>query len=155
MKRINSDAVADLEFQLKWESSNAVHTEFYSAHNVNMWRDRFPPILFNKISGSSLGQEITVDFNPGEFTSNYDPGKTFSIKERQFNRRFMPHQIIEPRMGRFYPKGILKDVVGVFPQNLQPFRCVGLTEVTIRVHEETHRARGLHRKSDLQFHETE
>ena len=133
MKRINSDAVADLEFQLRWESSNAFHTECYAAHNVNMWRDCFTPILFNKINGSCFGQEITIDFKPGEFTSNYDPGKTFSIKERQFNRRFTPHQIVEPRMGRFYPKGILKDVAGVFPQNLQPFRCVGVQNGELNV----------------------
>jgi SAM-dependent methyltransferase len=35
-------------------------------------------------------------------------------------------------MGRFYPRGLLLDVPGVFAQNRQPFRCVGLENGSLR-----------------------
>jgi SAM-dependent methyltransferase len=38
------------------------------------------------------------------------------------SNRFAAH----PRTGRFYPKGRLHGLPGVFPQNMQPFRCVGI-----------------------------
>lgn len=53
--------------------------------------------------------------------------KLFNIQHSQFDRRFRQGTGTEPRLGRFYPKGILKGIAGVFRVNLQPFRCVGLS----------------------------
>lgn len=36
-------------------------------------------------------------------------------------------------MGRFYPKGLLKGVAGIFRANVQPFRCVGLNSGHVTV----------------------
>jgi SAM-dependent methyltransferase len=33
---------------------------------------------------------------------------------------------VDPQLGRFYPKGMLKGVNGIFRANIEPFRCVGL-----------------------------
>lgn len=124
---------ADIHFQMIWHSSEATHTEAYEAHNVNFWRDCLPEELFDRLGGRSVGQTVHVDFKPGTIVPGYDLQKTFEIKDAQFNRRFIPDKEIQPRMGRFYPKGLLKDVAGVFPQNLQPFRCVGVENGNLKV----------------------
>jgi hypothetical protein len=124
---------ADIHFQMKWRSLEAIHTEEYEACNVNFWRDCLPKEIYNKLGNKSVGQKVQVDFTPGSIVPKYDIRQTFEIKGTQFNRRFVPNKEINPRMGRFYPKGLLKGVAGVFPQNLQPFRCVGVEDGRLTV----------------------
>ena len=126
MKHHKKNIAADIHFQMKWNSLEAIHTEEYEAYNVNFWRDCLPKEIYNKLGNKSVGQTVQVDFTPGSIVPRYDLRQTFEIKGAQFNRRFVPNKEINPRMGRFYPKGLLKGVAGVFPQNLQPFRCVGI-----------------------------
>jgi len=66
-------------------------------------------------------------------TEEYDPDKTFDIRSSQFDRNFQPGIITEPKTGRFYPKGILKDIPNVFRDNIAPFRCVVADADNIRV----------------------
>jgi hypothetical protein len=133
MKHDNKNFAADIYFQMRWGSAEATHTEEYEAFNVNFWRDSLPKELYNKLGSKSFGRMVQVDFNPGSIVPKYDLQKTFEIKEVQFNRRFVPNREIKPRMGRFYPKGLLNGVAGVFRQNLQPFRCVGIENGVLKV----------------------
>ena len=133
MYDFNKDILADIHFQMKWGSADAIHTEEYEAYDVNFWRDCLPRELYNKLGGKPAGQKVHVDFGPGFIVPEYDFQKKFEIKYAQFNRRFVPNKEIKPRMGRFYPKGLLKGVAGVFPQNLQPFRCVGIENGVLKV----------------------
>lgn len=133
MTHLKKNISADIHFQMKWNSREAIHTEEYEANNVNFWRDCLPKELYDKLGSKSVGKTVEVDFNPGSIVLGYDLQNTFEIKGAQFNRRFLPNKEIEPRTGRFYPKGLLKNVAGVFPQNLQPFRCVGVENGHLKV----------------------
>jgi len=126
MKRINQESFAKVKFEMQWKSSRAMHTEIYEAQGLNIWRDCLPETLLKQLEGKSEGRKITTYFEPGVLTSAYDPGKTFAVKLSQFNQHFIPDKTIEPRIGRFYPKGLLKGVAGVFLQNFQPFRLVSV-----------------------------
>ena len=133
MTHLKKNIAADIHFQMKWRSLEAIHTEEYEANNVNFWRDCLPKEIYNKLGSKSVGQTVQIDFTPGSIVPKYDLRKTFEIKREQFNRRFVPNKEINPGMGRFYPKGLLKGVAGVFPQNLQPFRCVGIENGHLKV----------------------
>jgi FKBP-type peptidyl-prolyl cis-trans isomerase 2 len=133
MNHYNKNIVADIRFQMRWGGVEAIHTEEYEAFHVNFWRDCLPKGLYDKLGSKSVGQTVLVDFSPGAIVPKYDLKKTFEIKNAQFNRRFVPNKEIKPRMGRFYPKGLLNGVTGVFPQNLQPFRCVGIGNGVLKV----------------------
>jgi SAM-dependent methyltransferase len=45
---------------------------------------------------------------------------------KQFAGSRIDMDALEPRMGRFYPKGVLSDVSGIFRANRNPFRCVDI-----------------------------
>lgn len=126
MAKIDQNVLSNLQFELKWQSAEAAHTEHYYAQNVNTWRDCLPDALLQKLQGKTAGDVISLDFDPGTLVTAYESRKTFDIKRGQFNDRFRSEQHTEPRMGRFYPKGLLRGIAGVFPQNLYPFRCVGV-----------------------------
>jgi len=126
MKRIDHDSIADIGFEMKWTSPEAAHTECYEAMGVNFWRDIFPGTLYRDLMGKKAGDRVQISLAPGKGFPVYNPAKYFALATDRFNTKFVPETEILPRAGRFYPKGILKDVYGVFPQNIEPFRCASL-----------------------------
>ncbi|MGA6927201.1 MAG: methyltransferase domain-containing protein [Desulfosarcina sp.] len=114
MDVIEIESMADIVFQLKWSSQNAAHNECYAARDVNLWRDWLPDSVRQTLMGKRSLEQASVSFSPRELF-----GKTedlLTIDRKQF--------AMDPKPGRFYPKGRLSGLPGVFPQNMQPFRCV-------------------------------
>ena len=123
MNTITKDSVVDIAFQLRWESKHANHTEGYAARGVNLWRDWLPDSVLRTLVGRHSWENASVYFTPGElFGQN---GRHLKVDQRQFS--------VVPRAGRFYPKGRLSGLAGVFPQNMQPFRIVGLNNGHISI----------------------
>ncbi|WP_419658572.1 methyltransferase, type 11 [Desulfosarcina variabilis str. Montpellier] len=116
MNVIDINSVVDIFFKLRWNSSDAVHNEAYAARGVNMWRDWLPENVHRLLIGKHPWEKISVEFGPGElFGKNQPPVK---IDRNRFFK--------VPQTGRFYPKGLLRGLPGVFPQNIEPFRCISL-----------------------------
>ena len=119
-RTIDSDSIVDMVFHLKWRSEAAIHTDGYQASRINIWRDYIPPFLLDKMNGKQAGDRLEVRLNADEFFPPFNEMNLFSIKGSQFDRRSRENQA-PPAVGRFYPKGILKEVSGVYKDNLQPF----------------------------------
>ena len=126
MERIDSDSIADIIFHLKWKSDVAVHTEGYQASRVNMWRDFFPPELLEGLTGKQAGENIEIKFSAGTFLPVFNEQNLKKIKHHQFNPKLNGKSHNTPRIGRFYPKGLLRGLSGIYKANVQPFRCVAL-----------------------------
>jgi FKBP-type peptidyl-prolyl cis-trans isomerase 2 len=126
MNTIDTDSKVDLLFQLKWKSSHATHTDCYQANQTNMWRDIFPAALSERLLGAQAGDNIVLTFKSGESVPAFKSRHLKKIKRSQFRSDAMGGHGVRPQVGRFYPKGILKDVSGVFRDNITPFRCVGI-----------------------------
>lgn len=114
METIDLNSVVDIAFHLKWKSKNADHVEGYVARNINLWRDWLPKNASQALLGKHAWERAQVHFEPGAlFNTN---GRPLTIPRKHFS--------MSPQIGRFYPKGRLSGLSGVFPQNIQPFRCV-------------------------------
>lgn len=120
---IDNDSITEMHYRMHWDSRFATHTECYYAENVNLWRDIFSADIHNEMMGKEMGDQLDFELDPDQVLGKNDPTRIFSVKRRQFNDAYRPDDTTLPREGRFYPRGILKDVSGVFPQNIQPFRC--------------------------------
>ena len=127
MNRIDKDTLAEIEFQVKWQSNEAFHTDT-SLHLVNFWRDMLPEVIYEELMGAASGDRKTFRLAPGKGLSNYNPQNRHHLKRQQFNE-----EKAAPRYGRFYPKGILRGLYNVFPQNVQPVRCVGVDSEEVDV----------------------
>lgn len=123
MKRIEGNSLAAVEFELHWESEYGTHTDCFFAGKVNFWRDILPKPLFEKLMNRSVGDSVEHVFAAGEILPGLDPSKQFRIKHSQFEGDLRAGTMIHPRQGRFYPKGLLKDIANVFRANIEPFRC--------------------------------
>ncbi len=133
MKTILPDSVASLDFTLEWADDFATHTDCIHARQVNFWRDIFPPDLYRKLIGKSPGDSVKFEFVLNGSASGIRRKSPFSIKKEQFDRFYGNKGRIEPRRGRFYPKGILKNVSNVFKANISPFRLIETGEKEILV----------------------
>lgn len=133
MKRISKHSLAAVEFQLRWESEHGIHTDCIFAGKVDPSWDILPKRLLEQMMDSTEGDRVRVHGDAGEILPPYDPSKRFSVKREQFESNFSPEAAIHPRRGRFYPKGFLKGVPGVFKTNREPFRCVEIDDSGILV----------------------
>jgi len=132
-KRIDPESIVDLIMHLKWKSNNAVHTDGYQTSRINLWRDFLPPALLDALMDKEVGERLQVSLKDGSSVATFNSSDLFDINRNQFDRRFIDGIDTIPRMGRFYPKGILKGVAGVYRSNLLPFRCVGINNGNMSV----------------------
>jgi len=132
-RRIDSDSMVDVVFHLKWKSENGIHTDGYQASRINIWRDFLPPLLLDKLKGRQTGERIEIRLNADDALPKFDEKNVFQIERSQFEPACRMNTAAEPAVGRFYPKGLLKDVPGVFKENVQPFRCIQLNNGRMQV----------------------
>jgi SAM-dependent methyltransferase len=121
---IRPNTTVDLFFQLQWRSHGVVHTDNYSARSVNLWRDIVPRRLIKQLIGKHSGDSVQLSMSTGEMLDANLRSDMMEIEHRQFAPEQDAAPDLLPRSGRFYPKGILKDVSGVFRANRTPFRVV-------------------------------
>jgi len=124
---IGEDCLADIEFRLAWQSPEGTHTDAVLLM-VNFWRDLLPEELRKGLLGAKPGDSLTLSFSAGELLPLFRPENRYSLKRADFNE-----QAASPAFGRFYPKGILRGIPNVFPQNIAPVRCIGVDDETVRM----------------------
>ena len=52
MQKVDQLSIAELEFELRWQSSEAAHAECYYAPKASMWCDIFPGPMQEALQGS-------------------------------------------------------------------------------------------------------
>jgi SAM-dependent methyltransferase/FKBP-type peptidyl-prolyl cis-trans isomerase 2 len=128
MEKINTEALANIHFHLRYRDHHAVHRQIFYARRVNFWRDLLPQKLTEPLMGRSDGESVTMDFSPGEAVSAYDERRRFELRPNQFSGFAPSGYSVHLREGRYYPGGLLRGVAGVFPQNVEPFRCTRIED---------------------------
>ena len=116
---VTSHSLVDLIWQLRWQSASVRHTEELFTR-LNVWRDLdlCPAPLVRALPGSKPGDTLDHRFGPGDLFEAYDPNKC-----RDFSLSSLAQGQLVPRLGRFYPQGLLRD----FPFSINLCRCTGLT----------------------------
>lgn len=120
------DLLGIMEFRLRWEQNGIRHTDCRHAQRVNFWRDIFPPGLCEAIARRPVNGKIDLELSAGALLPAFKASDVHRVPLDAVETRRVAEVEIRPRLGRFYPRGILSGVPGVFRENVQPFRCVGL-----------------------------
>jgi FKBP-type peptidyl-prolyl cis-trans isomerase 2 len=124
MDRINPKTTADLYFQLKWTSPGVRHTDACSGYHVNFWRDLLPKSLPEELMGRWSGDLIHLQLAAKDLLNNAASHNIQHIPRHLFKGSRINEPGLIPRSGRFYPKGVLADMPGIFRANRDPFRCI-------------------------------
>lgn len=115
---------ADITFTLRWGKDGVAHTESLFAGRVNFWRDLLPPGLREGLAAEPERRVFPLFFEPGALLPLRDAASIRRIPAADFRGALADGSRIAPRRGRFYPRGFLRGLPGVFPQNVLPFRCL-------------------------------
>ena len=115
---IDTDTIVDVVFHLKWKSDDANHSDGYQASRINIWRDYLPPSLLDEMKGKQTGERLEIHLKAGEVLPPFDEQNLIQLKSDQFDRQRVLDTTTNPGVGRFYPKGMLKNVAGVFSANV-------------------------------------
>ncbi|MCL6621681.1 MAG: methyltransferase domain-containing protein [Syntrophobacterales bacterium] len=111
-------------WQLSWRSREASHLEeFFVPLSLYRDADLLPEPLKTALEGWEAGRQVTVDIRPGEIIPGFDPKRVFTFARQEFQGG-----AIQPRFGRYYPRGLLAGHYG----NPLPFRCVGVSAQELR-----------------------
>jgi SAM-dependent methyltransferase len=122
LQRSGGRDMAGMLFAMDWQCERAQHTDIRLLPELNLWRDKLPSALEADLVGQPLGHQASQRFSAGELLPAYDAGLCFAIAADRFNRRRSKHRIVEPRAGRFYPRGYIAGVRGILPEEHGPFR---------------------------------
>jgi len=133
MNHIKTNTTADLFFQISWSSGGVRHTDAYAGLQVNFWRDMLPGRLFESLMKKEPGDMVRLSLSANELIGSVSAENTQLIDRNQFEGSRIGQDSSEPRLGRFYPKGMLRDVPGIFRANLEPFRFTGRNNGRIEV----------------------
>ena len=120
-----------VECSLAWNSLHARHTDRYFVEKVNFWRDIFPGSLGDQLSSAETGASVSESFHEGEVTPRFESAKVRQVGA--LHMRLKNGTPVQPRPGRFYPRGLLSNVAGIYPQDKQPFRYLGSEEAGSKV----------------------
>ena len=120
---INDDSLASIEFRLNWEKNGVHHTDAVYAQRVNFWRDLFPESLRRELMGSFAGDTLSQSFEPGDLVALPDERQRHLVPHSRVVGQRADGSPLTPSYGRFYPRGILRGVPGVFRGNRR--RVVG------------------------------
>jgi SAM-dependent methyltransferase len=121
LERTHPRAMASMAFTLQWSSEQARHTDCLVARKLNLWRDIIPSPMKSSLVDRPPGHEESRRFRVGELVPDYRDSDCLVIPHKAFNRH-LRRCYIEPRSGRFYPKGFIGGVRGIFPEDITPFR---------------------------------
>ena len=119
MTQLRSESTASVEFQVKWNSEHAAHEENFYVDRVHFWRDFLPDKLKKALLENLPGTWALARLKAGQGVEALSPARVKNLKLSQVNEKALGRRVQE---GRFYPRGILRDVGGIFPQNRAPFR---------------------------------
>ncbi len=128
LEHTSSHAMCAMRFDLEWRSEIARHTDCRVMPKLNLWRDIFPPELESQVLDKPRGCQLNHHFKSGELLGGYQNAQCLEISSKAFNRKYRKGNTIEPRAGRFYPRGFIAGTRGIFPEELTPFRIGKIAE---------------------------
>lgn len=108
--RTSSPRAAALRFDLHWQSDAVHHCDSLFLPRVDLQRSALPRPITAAVMDKPAGHRTTCRFEAGALPANRHAAALLKLRPEQFDRHYAGAVSVEPRRGRFYPRGILLDV---------------------------------------------
>jgi len=128
LERTNSHALAQIAFTVSWQCENARHSDTLISRRFNFWRDILPAELEADLLDRPCGHSASHHFAAGELIDRPAPSDTRYIRNKAFDRSYRQGHYVEPRSGRFYPRGFIAGTANIYPGDVRPFRVTEVKE---------------------------
>ena len=125
MEAIDRTSRLTVDFTLSWSSGTMTHLERYYADPVSSWRDVLDDGLVSGLLGRGAGACAEVAIGAARFHAPRDERRVVRVRPAQFQGLDGAGNPLVPRVGRYYPEGLLHGVGGVYQQSTSPCRFLG------------------------------
>ena len=127
------NSLVSLEMSLQWQGVHARHQSRQYFSKANLWRDIFPAAMIDVFSEVKEGAEAQRTIAAGGLLEPYDPKQVITIQASQFNREPRPGINITPRLGRFYPRNLVRDNRDITAEDTRPMRIIAIDDNTLSI----------------------
>jgi len=126
---VGTHDLIDLQLQLEWQSDFGRHQEIRHFPNYNVWRDLdlLPAGLQPQILGQPSGHIGSMRIAAGEWVPEHEARLVHRVRAKDFQPTIHGREIV-PRLGRFYPQGMVANLPGVFSDSVFPLRIVAMDD---------------------------
>jgi SAM-dependent methyltransferase len=124
---------AAVEFALRWRSPDARHCDRLYFEKVNFWRDFLPGTLADKLAALAAGGSAGESYAAGEIVPAWSVHELHRVRPEQIRRQLRSGELLTPRAGRFYPRGMVTGLPDVFRGDRRPLRYLGEADGWARV----------------------
>jgi len=124
-------SLANITFTLNWQSEEATHTERMHVEKFNVWRDLdlIPANIQREIINQPAGHEAEYSYAAGELIEQWpEDREKITVTRQPIKFRLHNGMEITPRLGRFYPRGLLQPYSTMFSEDMRPLRYVKQSE---------------------------
>ncbi|MCW8964274.1 MAG: methyltransferase domain-containing protein [Gammaproteobacteria bacterium] len=123
--QVHSHSIVHAKFKAEWSDLTGDHTAIHHFERFNIWRDidLLPEPIANGIMGQPVGQQTAATFAAGELVPQWQHQNIMSVPRKNFIGRLNDRPLV-PRVGRFYPSGMLMDIKGLYNNGLLPVRYI-------------------------------
>lgn len=132
---VHDDSIVHLKLTATWKDDSGSHTVIQHIEKFNVWRDMdlLPESILKDLLHQEVGKSDIHHFVPGEFYQKWSPKLVKELPLNNFKGRLSNGEVVEPRVGRYYPKGWLTGVEGIYSENMFPVRIVDIYQDNISV----------------------
>jgi FKBP-type peptidyl-prolyl cis-trans isomerase 2/SAM-dependent methyltransferase len=132
---VHENSIVHLKLTASWKDDSGQHTVVQHIEKFNVWRDMdlLPETILKDLLHQEVGKSEKHHFVAGEFYLKWSPKLVKELPLKNFNGRLRSGEVVQPRTGRYYPKGWISGVEGVYSENMFPVRIVDIYQDTISV----------------------
>lgn len=122
----SGESLTRVRFDLRWSSALASHCDSLVATGLDLSRDLLPERLRGDLMDKPRGHTLCHGFGPGELVAPWSDQRRRRLHDARFQRLFTGRGHIQPRLGRWYPRAVLRDLDHGAASDRQPWRITGL-----------------------------
>jgi SAM-dependent methyltransferase len=119
--RVEEHGTVGLALTLRWASEAVNHSDCLVMPRISLWQDMFPPELEAGLRHQPAGTVASHRWPRGGPLPEYLEDDVLTIDDSAFNRDLRRVRV-EPRAGRFYPRGFIAGTRGLLREDRTPFR---------------------------------
>jgi SAM-dependent methyltransferase/FKBP-type peptidyl-prolyl cis-trans isomerase 2 len=129
------NSVAAVTLRVRWSDGVVAHEEEWHVPRFSVLRESLflPKALGNGLFGLGQGQSVHVQLSAGEATDAWLERDCVTLPRHAFDTQFIPGVELTPKLGRFYPQGVIHGWHGVNREDRRPLRVLAVDAETITV----------------------
>jgi SAM-dependent methyltransferase len=129
------NSVAAVTFWVRWSDGAVEHEEEWHVPRFSVLRESLflPKALGDGLFGLEPGQSLHAQLKAGEVLDAWLERDCVSLPQHAFDRQLLPGIELVPRVGRFYPQGVIHGWQGANREDRRPLRVLAVDAETITV----------------------